>query len=638
MSEMQWLALLVDEPSPIELQRLAQELLRDTSDSERGAIEQAHERAAAILERLEERKRRTDELTVLNDLARRLASLRDSAEVLGEVAVQARRLLGVSVAYIMLHSDDAEPRSDSEHPPVDGGRLRIEVADGSIGSALRGIELDVGSGLGGQVLRSGQPRWSREYLADQSIEHLNSVDAVAVSENLGGILGVPILVADETIGVLLAADRRPRDFEPREVELLAALAAHAGVAIRNAELFEQAVRAAEELAVSHRHLLEINESRQQLFELRERLSHDIIEGAGVQGVAESIAAALRLPVVLLDDEDRLRAATGQIGAPPQGIGRALFDAKGSGTHRVEPEPGIYAIAALISLPSGYAGCVVALDIVPPSDEAVRMLEIGANSAGLLLASERALAEAELRARGELIYGLLSETVDEAGVRRQASRAGVDLDSVRSVVCFRSDDSGAADTSRLAMRLSDSVHGWSMQYLGDVVVLSPAETGNVRTALASLTSEDYPGSIAIARSEGTEIGAIRDAYRAAHQTVSLLEALGRERSCVDEAEMGIYRAVFSETGRGEIEAFVIRTIGPLLDFDAAHDRGLVETLETYLEFSQHHARSCAALHIHTNTLYQRLGRISELLGERWRESPHTFEVQLALRMARLLRSL
>ncbi|MBC7631716.1 hypothetical protein, partial [Aeromicrobium sp.] len=90
-------------------------------------VESQADLALKIRARLAERKRHGDELTVLNDLARRLTSLRDSVEVLQEVAVQARRLLGVDVAYIMLlQADDV---------------LRIEVLDGTLGSIMRGIEL-----------------------------------------------------------------------------------------------------------------------------------------------------------------------------------------------------------------------------------------------------------------------------------------------------------------------------------------------------------------------------------------------------------------------------------------------------------------------------------------------------------------
>lgn len=59
---------------------------------------------------------------------------------------------------------------------------------------------------------------------------------------------MPLVLGEETIGVLLAAERHPRRrFVGREVELLAALASHAAVAIRNADLFEQAHAATSEL-------------------------------------------------------------------------------------------------------------------------------------------------------------------------------------------------------------------------------------------------------------------------------------------------------------------------------------------------------------------------------------------------------
>ena len=63
---------------------------------------------------------------------------------------------GVDVAYIMLLRAD---------------RLRIEVVDGAMGSAMRGIELESGQGLGGQVLATGRPLWSERYLEDTGFPH-----------------------------------------------------------------------------------------------------------------------------------------------------------------------------------------------------------------------------------------------------------------------------------------------------------------------------------------------------------------------------------------------------------------------------------------------------------------------------------
>ena len=52
-------------------------------------------------------------------------------------------------------------------------------------------------------------------------------------------------------------------------------------------------------------------------------------------------------------------------------------------------------------------------------------------------------------------------------------------------------------------------------------------------------------------------------------------------------------------------------------------------------ARHHARTCDALHIHPNTLYQRLDRVTEVLGPRWKEPDRALELQVALRLHRLL---
>ena len=77
------------------------------------------------------------------------------------------------------------------------------------------------------------------------------------------------------------------------------------------------------------------------------------------------------------------------------------------------------------------------------------------------------------------------------------------------------------------------------------------------------------------------------------------------------------------------------MGPLLDHDRERQRDLAPTLETYLEQARHHARTCEVLHIHANTLYQRLDRITEVLGPQWKEPGRALELQVALRLHRLL---
>jgi DNA-binding PucR family transcriptional regulator len=61
---------------------------------------------------------------------------------------------------------------------------------------------------------------------------------------------------------------------------------------------------------------------------------------------------------------------------------------------------------------------------------------------------------------------------------------------------------------------------------------------------------------------------------------------------------------------------------------------VLTLETYFAAGSALAKTAERLHIHVNTVTQRLDRIGRLLGPGWQEPERALELQLALRLHRL----
>jgi DNA-binding PucR family transcriptional regulator len=58
------------------------------------------------------------------------------------------------------------------------------------------------------------------------------------------------------------------------------------------------------------------------------------------------------------------------------------------------------------------------------------------------------------------------------------------------------------------------------------------------------------------------------------------------------------------------------------------------LEAYYEAGGSTARVAQVMHIHVNTVTQRLGRIGQLLGADWHRPERALELQLALRLHRL----
>jgi DNA-binding PucR family transcriptional regulator len=113
----------------------------------------------------------------------------------------------------------------------------------------------------------------------------------------------------------------------------------------------------------------------------------------------------------------------------------------------------------------------------------------------------------------------------------------------------------------------------------------------------------------------------------------MHALGRRQVDGGAEVLGVYRFLLAPGGREEAAEFVRRTVGPLLVHDAARGTDLARTLEEYLASGRQHTATAERLHIHANTLYQRLTRIGAVLGEGWREAVAALDLLLALRLHR-----
>jgi sugar diacid utilization regulator len=299
----------------------------------------------------------------------------------------------------------------------------------------------------------------------------------------------------------------------------------------------------------------------------------------------------------------------------------------------------------VDLPSGHAADLVAAGGETLDEEGLRLLQIGASAVAVLLASERSVAEAELRSRGEFVHALLTAGTDAPSLGRRARALGIDLRSVRTVAVLEPGAGDPAAAARFGAHVTTAHRGWSASHAGGIVLLLPEAVDVVRESVRRIAAADGEAPttglapVTQAGSDGHR-GAdapdgIRQGYEHARQTAAVLLALDRAGTCATSEELGFYRSLFSRAGRAELAAFIRLTIGPLLDYDAAHQRDLAATLEVYLEQSRHHARTCQVMHIHSNTLYQRLDRVTEVLGPGWKDPGTALEVQVALRLGRLL---
>ncbi|MER7110048.1 helix-turn-helix domain-containing protein [Streptomyces sp. NPDC000229] len=578
------------------------------------------ERAIALRlrERLLRHRRNEAELQLLNDTANDLASLRALDPILQAISDRARRLLDCDLAYISL-SDRG--RGDSY----------IKAAAGNISGLLRELRLPVGTGVGGIVARTGEPYSVASYLTDDSFAHTCEIDKTVAAERIESLLGVPVKLNQEVIGVLMAAHRSQREFSSRDITVLMMLGSHAAVAIENSRLLSAAQEAVSELRVANDTISSHMADLERTAEVHERLTRLVIQGNGVDEVVQATATAVTGTVVVLDEEGTIVARScGQDAVPAGELGRLSADAWQAG-HTV-----IRATRCAVPLitESEPLGTIILSATAQVDATDRRILERAALVASLVLVTRRRMAEAEARVRGELLGDLLTaQSEDHDLLRHRAALLGVDLTSCRTVVVARVEDEPRERVYAAAAAIARRSRGLATFQRNTVILLLPGDDPQAlaRRAVDELArTSRHPVTAGTARA--ADLGHIAAAFREADNCLHALIALGRTGEIADTRGLGFVGALFS--GESATASFIESVIGPVIAYDRTHHSDLVHTLDTYCRTGRHARNTARELHLHVNTVTQRLGRVSQLLGTTWRDPERLLEIQVALRLLKV----
>ncbi len=591
MTEPSWLQLLLDGASVDELEAHRCELLGQNCSDD---VETQARQALQLHALLHDRAQRAVELGALSKMATRLTAVRDVPELLTHIAVLTRQLLNTDVAYLAL---------------VEGDCLRIRYFDGTLGVGWRDIKLTLTGGIAGRVLTTGKPRWTNDYLNDRTIQHDAAADEFAGDEQLRSILGVPLHAQGETFGVLFAAERSQRSFSASEISLLAGLAGNGAVAIQNARLFD-AERALSGKLRASAALVDREVA------LHERLTDTAVRGGGPAEVVQALAEVLHVPVQLVDPQD-VSLAGPDLGVEspsrqiPPGQRRTVV---------LPAEDGEIVLLCPVVAAEDYLGCLVVGAAAQVDDAELRLLERGALGLALSLVQERALTDAEARNGGDLLTALV-EGGEAPLLERRAAAVHVDLRHPHVVALVEPDDAGsqqAAEVTRRAGGITVARAGRQVLLVREEVDLSAlARTATVGVSAPFTGAADVPEAFAVAR-----------------RCLQALLAMGRQHTVGGPGAFGIYGFLLAHGGADEAAEFVRQVVGPLVEHDRTRGSDLARTLEEYLGSGRQHAATAERLHIHPNTLYQRLDRVSSVIGEQWRERDAALDLLVALRLHRL----
>ncbi len=358
------------------------------------------------------------------------------------------------------------------------------------------------------------------------------------------------------------------------------------------------------------------------------LATAISRGAGPTGVLDVLRRDHDLPLAVVDRTGRVLAAAGADldDAQARAVAAGLARRPPPLELKLELDRG-ETLAALF--PVGAVGdvdaaliCLRPLSGLEPAEQAA--LEQAARFLSLEVAKQQAVQAIEMRFAGELLEMVLSggRTAEVAG-RLQAF--GVDAAGPLAVCALAFAGPEPATLPGLAEVAGEflSASGIPALVAGgtqDVVsVLSwrhpEPELPLLAERLLAALGRRFPGRRVVAGLGGVapHAAGLRQPLLHAREACRVLRRSPGGPAVRRFAELGTHRLLLGLVDSETLRGFSRDLLGPLREHDARRGSDLEATLRAFLDHDGQWAATAAALHIHVNTLRNRLAKIAELTG-------------------------
>jgi PucR family transcriptional regulator, purine catabolism regulatory protein len=357
-------------------------------------------------------------------------------------------------------------------------------------------------------------------------------------------------------------------------------------------------------------------------ELSTRMIEAVLDGEGLQGVAELAAAeAGGLVAILLPPRGLAARAPG--GGELNGLAE-YAKARVADTRATAPDPiamersieaggRIVGVVLLLDQGSGDGGQPVLVD----REEVLRAAALAA-LAEVAVADAR--EEAERKLRGGLIEELREREVETAVATSKAVRLGCDL--ARGAIALVAKISSASPSHATALVEAEYESSLAELVDGRLYAILPARGGDdapERTLQAAgrIANRLRKHGMAAVSSFYPDPGEL---HRAIKEAELVLDVVTREPEIAEALEEGIaasgvYRLLFRAliSYPDEVRSFYRDTVEPLVRYDNQYRSDLLGTLEEYLASDCNMNATARAIFAHRHTVAYRLERVKELTG-------------------------
>lgn len=529
-------------------------------------------------------------------------------------------------------------------------RLVPKAAVGFRESVIQRFRLRVGESIAGKVFQDGQARLYRtqaEVVAgmhDISPENYRHLDEAKELAQLHGLMCVPLSIGAQRIGVLVLHQfHQNQYFLEDDLRMLQGFADQTAIALENARLFAETKVALHETAHLTEQLQTKHNDLVKRSEIHETFKRHALQSGGVERIVREMGKMLGRSVLLADWLEQQVIPAGRLPVSWDELALLFADRHSPVYVRVRScdEAGDVGVF-LYPLYNGtvFLGALVIPNGAPLLSDLERItVEQGSAVLTLDLVKKQSLSSVLYKRA----HDFFQELLDNSGAELPEWAQSFGLSSTAEYQVVYACLLGLSDLHKLEASIHRLAADWKRAFAGwevltygfhhhatmlldlsrglpDASWLERLQTlceewerrGDGRIALG--IGGRYKGIVNIAKS-----------WEEAKKAVRYLLNRG-QGGVVRYSELGVNRLIANQSAE-EIRAFVEEVFQPLWAQKTKRPE-LEKTLLVYMACNQSARKAADQLHIHINTLYQRLHKIEELLGVDLRQPTDVLKLQLA----------
>ena len=579
-------------------------------------------------------------LQAIDAVTEAVNSTRSLPTILDLVAGSARTLLGFDFCAVLL------PDQPKMNLVITGwsGLSAEYVARVNADRPVRLSVDEAGQAPSSKAFRSGRPVTVTDIATEPEFTPWGGV---AREQGYASMVSVPLIAGGTVVGTLNGYHAAIHAFSSHELERLTLLANHAAIALSSARMVDE-MQSLNESLRRQRDLLTKSE------QIHRQFLAVTLGGGGIAGIAGVLADLLGRGVLIDDVRGTVLAQVGNTEFPDADFRRDIEIE----SERIAPLAVSFSTASFAVWSVQLSGELVARVWLPcavsdltPIDE--RAVEHGSIVLSLEILRLRTAIEVEHRLRGELLADILGgAATDSVSIRERAERLGHDLTVVHVAIVGRLETTDPRRQGTAYQRALTAVAELAAQqgprplvamHRGQIVGLWPVDPQRLdlhRSESTVVAAE--PGSSA-ARSEpdrrtgptlaadgarraiasipgvvtatvavsGTGHRTYPQAYRTARGALDIAVRSGLQNSTVTLPDLGISGLLLQLDDPAQLLDFADRTLSEIRRHDRRRGTELITTLRSYLDHRQSRNETAVALHLHPNTVTQRLQRIESL---------------------------